>query len=159
MLIGVISDSHDNLPAIRKAVEEFNKREVDLVLHAGDYISPFAVEELGNLNCELQGVLGNNDGEIEGIKEKAERIGEIHEVPATLEVSGREIILTHKPLEKDFTEMFDLVVNGHTHEPKIEEKNGSLVVNPGESSGWLTGNRTVALVDLEEMEAEIIALG
>lgn len=158
MLIGIVSDSHDNLPAIRKAVEEFNNRDVSLVLHAGDYISPFAVEEFGRLNCELHGVLGNNDGEVEGIKEKIKKIGKIHEVPANLEVDGRKILLSHKPLDGDFTKIFDLVVNGHTHQPKINKNNECLTVNPGECSGWLTGNKTVALVDLEEMEAEIITL-
>jgi uncharacterized protein len=42
-LIGLISDSHDNLNAIRKAVEFFNRKEVKAVLHAGDLVSPFTI--------------------------------------------------------------------------------------------------------------------
>ena len=43
-VIGIISDTHDNIYMIDKAVEELNKRQVRLVLHAGDYISPFTVQ-------------------------------------------------------------------------------------------------------------------
>jgi len=42
--LGVISDTHDNLDAIGKAVDEFNKRRVSLVLHAGDYVFPFTAK-------------------------------------------------------------------------------------------------------------------
>ncbi len=39
MILGIISDSHDNLPKLKKAVTLFNKKNVSLVLHAGDYIA------------------------------------------------------------------------------------------------------------------------
>jgi putative phosphoesterase len=37
-MIGIISDTHDNLPAIKRAVDLFNEKNVDLVLHAGDFV-------------------------------------------------------------------------------------------------------------------------
>ena len=40
MIIGVIADTHENMPFIRKAVDYFNDKAVSLVLHAGDLISP-----------------------------------------------------------------------------------------------------------------------
>jgi predicted phosphodiesterase len=40
MLIGLISDTHDNLPMIEKAVKKLNEENVALVLHAGDYVLP-----------------------------------------------------------------------------------------------------------------------
>ena len=36
MKIGIIADTHDNLPAIRLAVDFFNKSDVDAVFHCGD---------------------------------------------------------------------------------------------------------------------------
>ena len=42
LLLGIISDSHDNLPKIDAAVAKLNASRVDLVLHAGDYCAPFA---------------------------------------------------------------------------------------------------------------------
>ncbi len=41
MLIGVVSDTHDNLPLVEKAVKRLNEEKVNLVLHAGDYVAPF----------------------------------------------------------------------------------------------------------------------
>ena len=49
MLIGVIADTHDNMDKLKKAVDLFNERAVELVLHAGDYIAPFTSRELRRL--------------------------------------------------------------------------------------------------------------
>jgi len=48
-----MSDSHDNLEAIRSAVQLFNKQNLDLVIHAGDLISPFTALEFQKLDPEL----------------------------------------------------------------------------------------------------------
>ena len=53
-MIGIMSDSHDNLDAIRKAVDAFNEAEVDLVIHAGDMISPFTSKEIKKLNLIIK---------------------------------------------------------------------------------------------------------
>jgi len=53
MIIGLMSDSHDNLPKIKQAVEFFNKKKVKLVLHAGDFVAPFVVRELKEQNLLL----------------------------------------------------------------------------------------------------------
>ena len=63
MKIGVLSDSHDNVPMVKKAVELFNSEGVELVIHAGDFIAPFVVAAMGDLKCRVVGVFGNNDGE------------------------------------------------------------------------------------------------
>jgi uncharacterized protein len=52
-LIGIISDSHDNLEAIRKAVEFFNNNDVKAVLHAGDLVSPFTARAFKELKSKL----------------------------------------------------------------------------------------------------------
>jgi len=41
MIIGIISDTHDNIYLIDEVINQLNKREINLVLHAGDYVSPF----------------------------------------------------------------------------------------------------------------------
>lgn len=62
MKIGLISDTHDNIQNILKAVREFKSRCVDIVLHAGDFVSPVAIESFTGI--KLVGVLGNNDTDI-----------------------------------------------------------------------------------------------
>ena len=67
MLIGIMSDSHDNFRGVRDALRIFSQRGVELVLHAGDMIGSgncYTFEGCG-MACEL--VYGNNDGERAGL--------------------------------------------------------------------------------------------
>jgi putative phosphoesterase len=73
MKVGIMSDSHDHLINIRKAVETFKEAGVGFVLHAGDFVAPFVANELQKLNCPLLGVFGNNDGERIGLAEPTEK--------------------------------------------------------------------------------------
>ena len=61
MKIGIISDTHDDVGNVQKAIEMFNVERVQYVIHAGDYICPGIVKEFEKLNSKLIGVLGNND--------------------------------------------------------------------------------------------------
>jgi putative phosphoesterase len=63
MRIGVLSDTHDHLGYLRRAVDALRDLQVELVLHAGDYVAPFVVNELQRLPCRVLGIFGNNDGE------------------------------------------------------------------------------------------------
>lgn len=51
---------------------------------------------------------------------------------------------------------FDVIVRGHTHRSAIESMNGTLVINPGEASGVLTGRSTVAFLDAGELDVRIV---
>ncbi|MFH1416224.1 MAG: metallophosphoesterase [Elusimicrobiota bacterium] len=155
-MIGIISDTHDNLPVISKAVDLFNERKVELVLHAGDFVSPFTVRAFKSLNAPMTGVFGNNDGDRETLIKFFEGVAEISAGWKKIELGDKKIILTHRPLP-EVPQDCDLYIYGHTHEPVIE--NGStIVVNPGECSGWLSGRCTVAIADLNKREAELIEL-
>ena len=65
MKIGLISDTHDNIQNIEKATSLFNDYNVSFAIHAGDVVSPEAVEAFSGV--KLIGVLGNNDLEIDGL--------------------------------------------------------------------------------------------
>lgn len=99
MRIGAMADTHDNLPMIRRAVEAFNAEQVELVIHAGDIVAPFAL----------------------------------------------------RPLD-------ELIVYGHTHQVDIQKRERALIVNPGEGGGWLYGRATIAVIELDDMKAEVIDL-
>ena len=53
MKVGILSDSHDNVPALAKAVGLFNDLEVELVIHAGDIIAPFMAKPLDHLQANF----------------------------------------------------------------------------------------------------------
>ncbi len=160
MKIGIISDTHDNLPQIAKAVEFFNREKVELVLHAGDFISPFTSRGFGKLNSKLIGVFGNMDAEKASLAEKFSAIGKIYESPYKFEIGGRRIILMHKgDLVNSLSKSgdYEVIICGHTHQADLR-KGKALILNPGECGGWLKGKSTIALLDLEKLEAEIIDL-
>ncbi len=157
MKLGVMSDSHDNIPNVKRAVALFNEMGVDLVVHAGDFIAPFAIAPLADLNCRVVGVFGNNDGERVILAQRFEAIGEVHPNLASVSLGGRRIAVMHYPelaIPIAKSGDYDLVIYGHTHEIDIR-KEKSLLLNPGETSGWTTGRSTVAVVELEALEATI----
>lgn len=155
MLIGVISDTHDNLPLIRQALALFEQRGVDAILHAGDYVAPFSLKLFCGPEVPFIGVLGNNDGERDGLRRISDNL---HAPPHKLYLGGRRIVMTHEKerLTDSLVEGADLVIYGHTHEAVLRVEGGTTWLNPGEGAGWLTGRSTVALVDLDDMDVRIL---
>lgn len=160
MKIGVIADTHDNLPMLRKAIEEMKKEGVETLLHCGDIIAPFAVKELeqGGFR-ECYGVFGNNDGEVLVLHRFFSEIGRLEKPPFWLELGELKIAMFHEPLPLEVMAELpcDLAVFGHTHEPVVK-KGRALVVNPGECCGYTSGRSTVAIVDTGTMEARVVEL-
>ncbi len=161
MKIGIMADSHENMPMIRKAVELFNANGVQYVLHAGDIISPITVKEFSRLKARFIGVFGNNDGEKFFLREKFAPFGKIHEGSHQMELADKKILLKHsQDLVEALAESgaFDLIIYGHTHELDIR-KGKTLIINPGETGGWLKGKSTVVILDTETMRPEVFDLG
>ena len=165
MLIGAISDSHDNLPQVKKGVQFLNEQKVQLVLHAGDYVAGFVVPQLAKLSCNLIGVFGNNDGDHELLKKRfsettnctvKDRFAQI-----TLEgyrialLHGHEVELLNAVVDSGY---FDAVIHGHSHNFSVQRRGKTLAVNPGELCGYLTGKSTVAVLDTAANEAKIVEL-
>jgi len=158
MKLGIIADTHDNMPKIARAVELFNDEAVDLVVHAGDFISPITANEFQRLNAPFIGVFGNNDGERLYLTERFKEIGKIYPDYHEFTFGGKKGVVMHEPKFIDAlvkSELYDLVIYGHTHEIDIREGK-TVVVNPGEACGWLTGRATAVLLDSETMKPQLI---
>jgi putative phosphoesterase len=164
LIVGLIADTHDRLKMVDKAIKKLNEQEVELVLHAGDYIAPFVIPRFKKLKAKLVGVFGNNDGDHELLKKRFRELDlEIRGDFAELNVDGLKIALLHGHEEELLkalinSEGFDVVVHGHTHKAEVYRKGKTLVVNPGEVCGYLSGKSTIALLDTDKGEAEIIEL-
>jgi putative phosphoesterase len=164
-LVGLMSDTHDNLPLIDKAVKKLNQMDVELVLHAGDYVAGFVVPRLKEVKSRLIGVFGNNDGDRELLKR---RFGEYPNLElrgnfAEIVGKGYKIALLHGSDEELMESLiaggnYDFVVHGHTHNAETYRKAKTLVVNPGEVCGYLTGRATIALLDTSKRQARIVEL-
>lgn len=159
MLIGVLSDSHDNVPLIRKALGILKEKGAELLLHAGDFVAPFAVKVILESFERFLGVFGNNDGEKLLLNKISQ--GNIKEGPRIEVIQDKKIFLAHDlPFCDSLAKSgdFDLIITGHTHLAQIRRIGSALVLNPGELGGWLYGKSTFGMVDLDTMEAEIIEL-
>jgi len=159
MKIGVISDTHDRLPTFERALAMFRRLQVAAIFHAGDYVAPFAARLMAPdaLSIPTYCIYGNNDGERDGLKQV---LPNLVDGPLKVKLHGKTIAMHHyidwfKPADIQDAE---LIISGHDHTVSIQEKDGKLLLNPGECCGWLTGQCTVAVVDLDTMKAEIIEI-
>ena len=165
MRIGILSDTHDNIQKVDAAVKRLNEEQVSLTLHAGDYVSPFVIPRLANLQSPLIGVLGNNDGDHHLL---AARFAEHEHLClrgrfAEITAGGLTIGLLHGD-ERELLQAligqgaFDVVVHGHTHQAGARSLGRRLVVNPGEVCGYLTGRPTIAVLDTVTQNVELLSL-
>ena len=162
MRIGIISDTHDNLLMIKEAVNLFNREKVDMVLHGGDHIAPFTCMLWEELDCEMLAVYGNNDGDKKFLTKKFRKVGHIYERPREIILHGKKILLMHEPDNlNEFAKSgkYDLVIFGHTHYKKNYYEGETLVLNPGEGCGWITGKATAMIVNLDDFKVEEYLLG
>ena len=162
MKIGLMADSHDRLPAIAELLGVMQSKGVSLVMHAGDYCAPFALKPFNDANMALLGIFGRNDGDQEGLKATAAQgMGmELYESPHSFEVAGHRILIVHDigEVNRRSIDSHRFVVHGSTHKQEVVKKGETLVINPGEACGWLTGVCSCAILDLETSEVEIITV-
>ncbi len=156
MNIGIVSDSHDNVPAIDAAVAAFKERGAEALIHAGDFVAPFAVKHFLTLGAPVVAVFGNCDGEHKVI---ADLLPDVVSGARRETLGGRSVIVVHalewlSPAERGGA---DVIVCGHTHRADISG-DGPLVINPGECGGWVTGRNSAAMLDTDTMQAEIFDL-
>ena len=151
MKIGILADTHDNIPKIKKALATFKARGCEIIIHAGDVISPFAAKALKAAKLPVYAVYGNNDGEKKGLAD----LLDIVDGPRVIKVGERKIVVAHSAAEvtDKHREGVDLVVVGHSHVAEIQ-RTKPLVLNPGEAGGWLYGKHSVAVLDTGRMAIE-----
>ena len=161
MNIGIMSDSHDHMPMIRRALQRFTDAGVGAVIHAGDFISPLVFGCFAGLTVPFYGVFGNNDGEKRGLQKRFKPLGEIHERFFLGEIAGLKFAVSHEP---DVIESlarsgdYDVVVCGHTHLVDVRTVGRALLINPGEVCGWSSGRCSVALLETQTKQVQIIDL-
>lgn len=169
MKIGVLSDTHDQVDQILKAVEILNNEGVELVIHCGDWVAPFTLTFYKKLKAPIKGVFGNNDGDrfLHPIRAQAFGINiEYEERVLSLILDGRKIFVYHG----DYGEVtdalitcgkYDAVFHGHTHRRVNELVGKTLSLNPGTLMPMTdeeTKGASFAIYDTTTNEARFIDL-
>jgi uncharacterized protein len=162
MRVGLLSDTHDRVPAIAELVRRMSEAGVGMVMHAGDFCSPFSLEPLEQMQVSLAGVFGRNDGDHQGLLAKAAAGfgAELYESPHSFEVGGQRMLLVHDLADanKRSLESHAIVVHGCSHRPQSALRGDTLLVNPGEACGWLHGVPQAAILDLDTLQVEFMTL-
>ena len=154
MVIGIISDTHDNVPNIKKAVELFKKHKPEFVIHAGDIVAPATIKYFEGLNMKF--IFGNCDGDRVKIDEKVGDIKGVHYGRIMeLKIKGKtigvfhgdDILVNDKMLRKEY----NYFIHGHTHAPEDKKVKNTRVLCPG---GHFLGDpaeyNKVILLDVEK---------
>nr|MDO8117615.1 metallophosphoesterase [Candidatus Sigynarchaeota archaeon] len=157
MKLGIMSDTHDMLGNVTRILQEFTAANVDAVFHCGDFCSPFVAKQFPAMKegTPFYAVRGNNDGDIIHLNATFAKIGQIKEGYQKVELGGRKILMLHghQIPEEQITDIaaggkFSIIMYGHYHHVRNEMVGNTLVVNPGEACGYLTGKATAMIVEL-----------
>jgi len=148
--LGVISDTHGLLrPQAMEALHGSN-----WILHAGDVGAPEILETLAKI-APVTAIRGNVD---------TGRWADALPATELVEIGGVSIYMLHDLGQLDLKPEaagVRVVVYGHSHQPKIEEKNGVLYFNPG-SAGPRRFNLPVSMgkltIDAGKIRAELVEL-
>jgi len=152
MIIAVISDSHDNIWNLRKAVEIIRSESTEMIIHCGDFVAPFMLKELEASEIPVHGVFGNNDGDqylLTKMALTALKNITLHGLIGRVDVDGFKISFTHYgEVAEGLAASGDskLVCYGHSHMFSEKQKGDTVLLNPGEIMGK-EGSPGFCLVD------------
>ena len=164
MKVAIISDIHDQITKLRSALTLVRDRGAEVILCCGDLCSPFVAKELGQgFSGPIHVVFGNNDGDRFRIASNAVKHPNLqfHGEYVELELGNRSISMNHfdnigRAIARGG--QFDVVCFGHNHRFEIAQHGRTLLINPGEIYGALTGQSTFVVYDTTLGAAERVAV-
>lgn len=165
MKIGIVSDSHDNIPLLCAAVEQAQQQGAAAILHCGDIVSANTLKKLRPYQLPIHVIHGNNLGDLYYLTLLAQNPNNsIHYYgqDADIQLNEKRIFLVHFPhyaraMAK--TGDYDLVCCGHSHHAGIQlidniQGKKTVLCNPGTVAG-IDAPTTYVMGDLTTMEFAI----
>ena len=161
MLIGLISDTH--IPDRARIIPQnvlTGFEDVDLIIHAGDLTIQRVIDELEEI-APVMAIQGNMD-RVAGLDLPKARVIEVERVKIGVahgEVYPRgdtqQLLYLAKQLD------VNILITGHSHQPKIEQVEDVLLLNPGSPIVPRLADRTVMLLEVNDknVDVEIIKIG
>jgi len=157
MKIAIISDMHDNMPNLKKALAWINENKIEQIICCGDVCDIETLKYLANnFQKTINVVYGNAELYQPEETKKFKNINFVGRL-GVINIFGKKIGLCHEPwfVEKaQEQDQCDFIFYGHTHKPWEEIKNNAVVLNPG-TLGGVFYMATFAVVDLGNGQREL----
>jgi uncharacterized protein len=158
MMIGVISDTHGDVPMTRHAIDVLDTFRVNLILHCGD-VGSRVLPLFAGRKVHLVG--GNTDDPDSLRAAIVDPAHTFHDQMGELEIEGCRVAFLHghdvKLLRHTIQSgRWELVCHGHTHVSSRSREGSTLVLNPGAVSR--TSFPSVAVVELPSINVTEIPL-
>ena len=161
MLLAIISDTHDNLATLRKALSFCAEQNIGNLIHCGDVTSSETLLFIAkNFSGEIHVSEGNAElskDEFKGVA-KTEQNVHFHGTARKIIIDNVVIGFAHEPwLAKKLAEQggYGVVFYGHTHKPWEETINNTTLINPGTLAGLYT-KATFAVFDTATKKPTLI---
>ncbi len=161
MLLALLSDSHDNAPAIRAALDLLQPHHPAAYLHAGDLADPAMLAHFAGLN-EFHFVFGNNEFDHAALRSLALSLNlHCHGEFADLSFAGKRLALLHGHDGALFDKLahsgdYAYLIHGHTHLRQDSRLGPTRIINPG--ALHRSASQSVALLDVTTDHLRFLSL-
>ncbi len=141
MLIAVMSDSHDNIWNLQKALGIVKEKGAEMIIHCGDFVAPFMLKELEEAGIPVHGVFGNNDGDQYLLTKFSLTVFSnitLHGIVGQVDIKGFTIGFTHQNIVAEglaAAGSYKMLCFGHSHEYLLKKIGQTILLNPGEIMG------------------------
>jgi uncharacterized protein len=152
--IGLLSDSHNDVNNLQRALAFFHREGIETLIHCGDLTSPATAVHLKGFT--LIYVHGNMDRNHMAIRQTLFDLN-----PSSVAgnqftgelISGIRVAVSHGhipgKIESFIDDGYDYIFHGHTHRRRDETVGGSRIINPGALGGTRHEPRSICLLDLK----------
>ena len=152
MKIGIVSDTHDHIGNLQKALQSLRAQGVNSILHCGDVCSPQIVQCMSDFDVWI--AQGNSDYYHSLTDAITCTFGEsrwarLHR----LTFNGYSLAVLHGDNEDVLNNLilsgeYTYVLHGHTHRRRDERIGRTRVINPGSIGGAYRQRRSYCVLDL-----------
>lgn len=164
MKLGVLSDSHNNIPNLLKALRLFDGEGISQLLHCGDMADMLTAKQMTGFDIIY--VNGNSDRSAEAVSHTVWTLNPRNEIAGDVYegmLGGVKIAATHGHLTLKLDRLirsrrFDYVFHGHTHRQRDELIGKTRIINPGALGGARYEPRSVCVVDLDSDDVQFITV-
>ncbi|MDX1413796.1 MAG: YfcE family phosphodiesterase [Candidatus Promineifilaceae bacterium] len=164
MRIGVLSDTHNHIGNLLKALRFFREEGIEKLIHCGDMVNVTTAKQMAGFDVIY--VNGNMDDSAAAVNDALWFLNPDNETAGDIftgKIDGVSIAATHGHVPGKLDQLirsgrYDYIFCGHTHRRRDERIKKTRVINPGALGGARYEPRTVCVIDLQSHEVNTVKI-